>query len=279
MLKIGCHLSCSEGYAEMGKKAVSLGANVFQFFSRNPRGAKAKTILLEDVNLLKQLMKEHNFGKLLIHAPYTVNICSNNQSVRDFSYKMILEDIQILDKYLPGNLYNLHPGYRLQQELSTAIYSATTLLNDVLAFSMNTMILLETMSGKGSEVGSTFEEIKNILLGIKFPEKVGICLDTCHVFTAGYNITDKLDEVLEHFDKTIGLSKLFAIHLNDSAAPFFSRKDKHASLGKGYIGLKAIESIINHKKLKNIPLYLETPNNKNSHIEEINLIKSLYKNV
>lgn len=279
MLKIGCHLSCSKGYAEMGKKAKSLGANVFQFFSRNPRGTKAKSVSIEDASLLRYFMKEHNFGKLLIHAPYILNICSNNQSLLENSYKIILEDIQVLDQYLPGNLYNLHPGCRLQQDLSTAINSATALLNNILAFSQNTIILLETMSGKGSEVGSTFEELKSFLSKIKFPEKIGICLDTCHIFAAGYNIIDNLNDVLEHFDKTIGLSRLFAIHLNDSAMPFSSHKDKHAPLGKGYIGLKAIESIINHKNIRDIPFYLETPNSNELYAEEIKLVKSLYKEI
>lgn len=275
-LKIGCHLSCAKGYAAMGKDALALGANVFQFFSRNPRGSRAKSISENDIQSLIYILKKNNFGKLLIHAPYTINICSNNPYIKEITRKIIAEDLQILEKYLPGNLYNVHPGYRREQSLSEAINSAVKTLNSSIGSLKSTTFLIETMSGKGTEVGSSFEELQTIISEMNYPQNIGICLDTCHVFAAGYDIVNDLDAVLEKFDKIIGLSKLFAIHLNDSLTPFNSHKDRHAPLGKCYIGIEAIKRIINHQALRNLPFYLETPENGNAHAEEIKLIKSLY---
>ena len=276
-LKIGCHLSCARGYAAMAKEALTLGANVFQFFSRNPRGSKAKSVSESDVKSLIHILKENNFGKLLIHAPYTLNVCSNDPSIKEITHKIISEDLQIFEKYLPGNMYNVHPGYRCEQTLSEAINSAVAMLNSSITSSQSTTFLLETMSGKGTEVGSTFEELRAIISEINYPQNVGVCLDTCHVFAAGYDIISKLDSVLDEFDRVIGLSKLFAIHLNDSLMPFGSHKDRHAPLGKGFIGIDAIERIINHRALRNLPFYLETPDNEGVYAEEIKLIKSLYQ--
>ncbi len=276
-LKIGCHLSCAKGYAAMGREALALGANVFQFFSRNPRGSKAKSVSENDIQSLINILKENNFGKLLIHAPYTLNICSNDPSIKEITHKIISEDLRTLEKYLPGNLYNVHPGYRREQSLTEAINSAVVMLNDLIEGSQNTVFLLETMSGKGTEVGSTFEELRTIISEMNYPKNVGVCLDTCHVFAAGYDIINNLDSVLDEFDKIIGLSKLFAIRLNDSLTPFSSHKDRHAPLGKGCIGINAIERFINHNALRNLPFYLETPDNEGAHAEEIKLIKSLYR--
>lgn len=261
----------------MGRQAITLGANVFQFFSRNPRGTRAKSVSESDANLLKQLMHENNFGKLLIHAPYTLNICSDDGRVAEIAQKIVAEDIQTLEKYLPENMYNIHPGYTGEQTLSAAVKTAANLLNGIITEEQTTMVLLETMSGKGTEVGGTFEELKSIVSLVNFSEKVGVCLDTCHVFAAGYDIVNCLDAVLEKFDKIIGMKKLRAIHLNDSMMPLASHKDRHSPLGKGEIGLDAIEHLINHEQLKNIPFYLETPDDGYAHFHEIKLIKSMYK--
>ena len=276
-LKIGCHLSCAKGYAAMGQQAIALGANVFQFFSRNPRGTRVKSVSEDDVNLLKQLMLENNFGKLLIHAPYTLNICSDDNKIADIAYKIVAEDIKTLEKYLPGNMYNMHPGYRGERNLSEAIQTATNLLNSIITENQTTTVLLETMSGKGTEVGGIFEELKSIISMVNFPEKIGVCLDTCHVFAAGYDIVNCLDDVLEEFDKVIGIEKLLAVHLNDSIMPLASHKDRHSPIGKGEIGLNAIERFINHEHIKNLPFYLETPDNGTAHLKEIKLVKSIYK--
>lgn len=276
-LKIGCHLSCAKGYAAMVRKALALGANVFQFFSRNPRGSKAKSVSENDIQSLIGILKENNFGKLLVHAPYTLNICSNDPSIKEITHKIISEDLQTIEKYLPEIMYNVHPGYRREQSLSEAINSAIAMLNDSITSSQSTTFLLETMSGKGTEVGSTFEELRAIISEINYPQNVGVCLDTCHVFAAGYDIVNELDSVLDKFDRVIGLSNLFAIHLNDSLMPFGSHKDRHAPLGKGFIGIDAIGRIINHRALRNLPFYLETPDNEGVHAEEIKQIKSLYK--
>lgn len=275
-LKIGCHLSCARGYFAMGKEALALGANVFQFFSRNPRGTKAKQIKKDDVDELKTLLAENSFGKLLVHAPYTLNICSDNTEVSEITERMIAEDLRTIDEYLPGNLYNLHPGCRKERSLADALETAANLLNNVIDIPKNTVILLETMSGKGSEVGATFEQLRDLIAKIKSPEKIGICLDTCHVFSAGYDIVNDLDGVLERFDRIIGLRKLYAIHLNDSLMPFGAHKDRHAPLGVGMIGIEALARLVKHPLLRNLPFYLETPDNGNAHRDEIRLIRSLY---
>ena len=275
-LKIGCHLSCAKGYADMGRQALELGANVFQFFSRTPRGSKAKSVSEKDISALLKIISDNHFGKLLVHAPYTLNICSYVPEIAEISLRIVYEDIATLEKYLPGHLYNIHPGCRKNRSVSEAIKTASTLLNQVITENQSTIILLETMSGKGSEIGATFEELNSIISEINFPQKIGVCLDTCHIFSAGYDMINSLDSVLEDFDRIIGLHKLYAIHLNDSMMPFASHKDRHAPLGKGEIGLKALTDFINHPKIKYLPFYLETPDNENAHMEEIKLIKSLY---
>lgn len=274
MLKIGCHLSVSKGYLNMGKEALSIGADTFQFFTRNPRGGGSKAVSIEDVNGLLELIKNHNFAPLLAHAPYTLNPCSADEKVRDFAYLAMREDLEKMEM-LPGNLYNFHPGSHVGQGVEEGISKIIELLNTVLKPEMTTKILLETMSGKGSEVGSRFEELKAIIDGVHLNEKLGVCLDTCHVYDAGYDIVDDLYGVLEEFDRIVGLDRLYAIHINDSKNPFSSHKDRHEKIGEGSIGTEAFERIINHPKLKDLPFYLETPNELEGYAKEIKLLKGL----
>nr|WP_300094263.1 deoxyribonuclease IV [Sedimentibacter sp.] len=276
MFKIGCHLSVSGGYEAMGKDALKIGANTFQFFTRNPRGSKAKEIDPLDAEKLRILLKENNFGKLIGHAPYTLNICSADERTREFAAEVLEDDLKRME-YIPYNYYNFHPGSHLKQGADAGIRYITDLLNKVLKAEQTTTVLLETMAGKGTEVGSTFEELKLIIDNVHLSEKVGVCLDTCHVYDAGYDIVNDLDGVLDEFDNIIGLEKLHAIHLNDSKNPFNSRKDRHETIGEGSIGLEAISRIINHPKLYNLPFFLETPNELEGHGEEIKKLKELYK--
>jgi deoxyribonuclease-4 len=274
MLKIGCHLSTSKGYEAMGKDALKIGANVFQFFTRNPRGSKAKDIDPNDVEKLIDIMKENNFGKLLAHAPYTLNPCSGKSETREFA-KMVMEDDLNRMEYLPHNYYNFHPGSHVKQGVETGIEYIINALNDVIKEEQTTIVLLETMAGKGTEIGRTFEELKQIIEGVHLADKIGVCLDTCHVYDAGYDIVNNLDGVLDEFDKIIGLNRLYAIHLNDSKNPFSSKKDRHETIGNGQIGIDAIDRIINHPKLRNLPFILETPNELDGHEREIKLLKGL----
>ncbi len=276
MLKIGCHLSVSKGYEAMGKDALSIGANTFQFFTRNPRGSKAKEIDIEDVEKLIKIMKENKFGKLIGHAPYTLNICSAEERTREFAREVIEEDLRRMEN-LPGNYYNFHPGSHLGQGIETGADYIVNVLNMVLTSEQTTVVLLETMSGKGTEIGRTFEELKKIIDGVHLKEKIGVCLDTCHVYDSGYDIVNNLDDVLKEFDHTVGIEYLHAVHLNDSKNPFSSHKDRHENIGKGYIGLDAVEKIINHPWLYNLPFFLETPNDLKGHSEEIEIIKKLYR--
>lgn len=275
MLNIGCHLSSSDGYVNMGKTALSIGANTFQFFTRNPRGFKAKDIDKEDVHLFLELIKEHNFTQIMAHAPYTLNPCSADKSIRDLARIIFTDDLSRLE-LTPGNMYNFHPGSHVGQGVEQGIKYITDLLNDTLQQSQTTLVLLETMSGKGSEVGRNFEELKQILDKVKLNNKMGICLDTCHIHDAGYDIINKLDDVLDEFDKIIGLKHLKAIHLNDSLNEFSSHKDRHQKIGQGFLGIKTIEKVINHKSLYHLPFYLETPNEIDGYAQEIQLLKSLY---
>lgn len=276
MLNIGCHLSSSKGFEAMGKDALSIGANTFQFFTRNPRGSKAKDIDPKDAEKLVTIIEENKFAKLLAHAPYTLNPSSNKAEVREFA-KIVMEDDLKRMEYLPHNYYNFHPGSHVGQGVDIGTQYIIDLLNGILRPEHTTTVLLETMSGKGTEIGRTFEELKVILDGVKLNEKMGVCLDTCHIYDAGYNIVDDLDGVLNEFDRIIGLDRLYAIHLNDSKNPFASHKDRHETIGEGSIGLDAISKIINHPKLRHLPFYLETPNELEGHGEEIKILKELYR--
>lgn len=275
-LVIGCHLSSSKGYLAMGKTALSIGANTFQFFTRNPRGGKAKAVDQQDAAALMKLAEENNFGPLLAHAPYTMNPCAAEPRLLEFAEMVMTEDLQALE-YLPGNLYNFHPGSHVKQGTEIGVEKIAAMLNRVLFAGQHTTVLLETMAGKGSEVGRSFEELAAILDKVQLQDKMGVCLDTCHIFDAGYDIVNSLDEVLTSFDKLIGLGRLKAIHLNDSLNTLGSRKDRHACIGAGNIGLEALTAVINHPALKNLPFYLETPNELPGYAAEIKLLRERYR--
>lgn len=276
MFKIGCHLSVSKGFEAMGRDALSVGATYFQFFTRNPRGSKAKDIDPEDISKLRILMKENGIAGALAHAPYTLNPSSAEDRVRNFAEEVMKDDLKRLEM-LPGSLYNLHPGSHVGQGIEKGIELTIEILDKVMWEDQTTTVLLETMSGKGSELGKSFEELAMIIEGSKYKDKLGICLDTCHIFDAGMDVVDGLDEVLGEFDRIIGLEKLMAIHINDSKNPLGSRKDRHAKIGEGMIGVDAFGRIINHPLLRNLPFLLETPNELEGYKEEIALLKSLYK--
>lgn len=275
MLNIGCHLSSSKGFKHMGKEALNIEANTFQFFSRNPRGSKAKAIDLNDINGLVEISKNNNFAPILAHAPYTLNACSSDEGLREFAKNTMASDLDMMN-YMPNNLYNFHPGSHVGQGVDIAIEYISNMLNSVLKGEHNTLVLLETMSGKGSEVGIAFEEIRTIMDRVELNHKLGVCLDTCHIYSAGYDIVNDLDGVLEQFDKIIGLDRLHAVHLNDSMMPFNSRKDRHEKIGKGTIGFDAIINFINHPKLRHLPYYLETPNDIDGYAAEIKLLRENY---
>lgn len=275
MLNIGCHLSVSKGFAHMGKTALQINANTFQFFTRNPRGSKAKALNLKDIQAYRQLAETHGFAEILAHAPYTLNPCSGDEKVREFALETLKDDLERLES-LPGALYNFHPGSHTGRGAEIGIAQIIEALNTVIRPEQSTIILLESMSGKGSEVGGTFEELQQIIAGIRFPDKIGICLDTCHVHDSGYDIVHDLEGVLKHFDEVIGLEKLRAIHLNDSMNPQGSRKDRHEKIGKGTIGLEALVGVICHPKLCRLPFFLETPNEVEGYGEEIALLRKAY---
>lgn len=260
----------------MGQEALSIGANTFQFFTRNPRGSKAKKINEKDVAALLELASANNFATLLGHAPYTLNACSADPGLRELAGAMMAEDLANLE-YLPGNFYNFHPGSHVGQGVSAGIDFIAAMLNKILRPEQRTTVLLETMAGKGSEVGSSFEELRAIIDRVELQDKLGVCLDTCHVFDAGYDLVNDLDGVLEQFDKVIGLARLRAIHLNDSLNPIASHKDRHACIGQGYIGLTALVRIINHPQLCVLPFYLETPNELPGYAAEIKLLREAYQ--
>ncbi|WMJ77957.1 MULTISPECIES: deoxyribonuclease IV [unclassified Sedimentibacter] len=277
MLVIGCHLSVSKGFEAMGKDALSIGANTFQFFTRNPRGSKAKDIDTEDVKGLLKIIENNKFGKVIGHAPYTLNICSSDEHTREFGLEVMRDDLNRME-LLPFNFYNFHPGSHTKQGTETGIRQIISALNKILKPEQTTTVLLETMSGKGTEIGRTFEELQCIISGVELNEKLGVCLDTCHIFDYGYDIVNDLDGVLAKFDKVIGLDRLHAVHLNDSKNPLGSHKDRHENIGKGHIGLEAMGRIINHSKLCKLPFFLETPNDLKGHSQEIKILKELYKN-
>lgn len=276
MLKIGCHLSISKGFYEMGKDAVKINANTIQFFTRNPRGGKAKEIDIEDIEKFKKLAEENNIEVLLAHAPYTLNLCALDKHLREFAKDTMKDDLKRME-YFPGNFYNFHPGSHVKQGVEVGIKYIIEALNEIITPEQRTRVLLETMAGKGSEIGRNFEEIKTIIDGVKLKEHIGVCLDTCHIFDGGYDIVNKLEDVLEEFDSTIGLENLYAIHLNDSMNSLGSHKDRHAKIGEGNIGLEAMERIINNPKLKDLPFFLETPNDLEGYGEEIKILRKLYK--
>ncbi|MDD3416547.1 MAG: deoxyribonuclease IV [Lachnospiraceae bacterium] len=276
MLRIGCHLSSSKGYESMGKEALNIKANTFQFFTRNSRGGQAKAIDEEDVKRFLQLAEDNNISVILAHAPYTLNACSADQGLREFAKNTMADDLRRME-YTPGNLYNFHPGSHVKQGAEIGIQYITDMLNKILKPEQTTTVLLETMAGKGSEVGRNFEEIRAIIDKIELDEKIGVCLDTCHIWDAGYDIVNDLDGVLEEFNRVIGLPRLKAIHLNDSMNPLGAHKDRHAKIGEGYIGLDALSEVTNHEKLRDLPFFLETPNDLDGYEREIELLRSRSK--
>ncbi len=276
MLNIGCHLSTAKGFLAMGRDALSIGANTFQFFTRNPRGGQAKAIDQADLDAFLALAAEHQFVQLLAHAPYTLNPCSADENTRRFALEAMLDDLVRMER-LPGNFYNFHPGSHVGQGEDAGIELIVAQLNAVLTPELTTTVLLETMAGKGSEVGRTFEELRRILDGVVLHEKMGVCLDTCHINDAGYDVVNDLDGVLETFDRVVGLDRLRAIHLNDSMNPLGARKDRHERIGHGHLGLEAITRVINHPALRHLPFLLETPNDLPGYGEEIALLHGVFR--
>lgn len=274
MLRIGCHLSSSKGFLHMGKEAVKIGANTFQFFTRNPRGSKAKEIDEKDVEAFLAFSREHDISQILAHAPYTLNPCSKEEKTREFALRTMEDDLKRME-YIPGNCYNFHPGSHVGQGAKEGIRMISETLNRILKEEQTTTVLLETMAGKGTEVGRSFEELQAILERVELKSHMGVCLDTCHVYDAEYDIVNHLEEVLEKFDKIIGLDKLKAIHMNDSKNPFGSHKDRHEKIGEGSLGVDAFERIINHPLLQGVPIYLETPNELDGYAKEISLLRQL----
>lgn len=274
MFKIGCHLSASKGYSNMAEEINKIGGNTFQFFTRNPRGGTAKPIDEKDIEKFKELCKKYKIDVILAHAPYTLNCCSAKAEIREFAINTMKDDLKRME-YTPNNYYNFHPGSHVGQGIEGGIKMIIDTLNEVLTENQTTTVLLETMAGKGSEVGSKFEELKQIIDGVNLKSKLGVCLDTCHVSDGGYDIKNNLDSVLDEFDKIIGLDRLKAIHINDSMNPINSHKDRHQKIGEGYLGVETFEKIINHPKLRNLPFYLETPNEIEGYQKEIALLKKL----
>ena len=276
MLRIGCHLSSAKGFLAMGKEAVNIGANTFQFFTRNPRGGSAKALDLEDIRNYLSFAEEKGIGNILAHAPYTLNACAKDEGLRKFAFETMQDDVRRLE-HLPGTMYNFHPGSHVSQGAEKGIELIAEHLNRLFEEEFSTTVLLETMAGKGSEVGRSFEELRAIMDKVDKREKLGVCLDTCHVFDGGYDVVNDLDGVLKEFDSVIGLDKLKAIHLNDSLNTLGCHKDRHAKIGEGGIGLAAMEKIINDERLRTLPFYLETPNELPGYQKEIALLKGLYR--
>lgn len=275
MLYIGCHLSYSKGYESMGKQALEIDANTFAFFTRNPRGGTAKAINAADAEALGNIMTEKGFGKLVAHAPYTMNACAADLNIRRFARETMADDLVRMEA-TPGNYYNFHPGSHVKQGVEIGIQLITEQLNECLKPEQSTIVLLETMAGKGSEMGRSFDELKSIIDGVKLQDKLGVCLDTCHVWDGGYDIVNDLDGVLEEFDRIIGLDRLKAVHLNDSMNPLGAHKDRHAKIGEGHIGADALIRVINHPMLKHLPFILETPNDIDGYAKEIKFLRENY---
>jgi len=272
-MHIGCHLSSSGGFLAMGETALSIGADTFQFFTRNPRGGAAKPFDKADAEALNAFMDAHSFAPILAHAPYTLNACAADPSLRQYAQDVMKDDLFRMDHF-PRAMYNFHPGSHVKQGAEVGIELISQHLNNILHKDLKTKVLLETMAGKGSEVGRTFDELRAIIDRVELSEKVGVCLDTCHVFDGGYDIVNHLDDVLESFDKVIGLKRLHAVHLNDSKNPMGSHKDRHEVIGGGNIGLEALVNVVNHPALKGLPFYLETPNELPGYAQEIALMRS-----
>lgn len=276
MLHIGCHLSSAKGFEAMGKEALKIGADTFQFFTRNPRGGAAKALDTEDASRLQALLETNSFAPLVAHAPYTLNPCAASEDLRQFAQQTMADDLARLE-HLPGNYYNFHPGSHVKQGAEAGIARIAEVLDRVLWPECQTTVLLETMAGKGTEVGQSFEELRAIIDQVELGDRLGVCLDTCHVYDAGYDIVNDLDGVLEQFDRVLGIGRLRAIHLNDSKNPFGSHKDRHETIGNGTIGLEAMERIINHPQLKHLPFCLETPNDLAGYGREITLLRQLWR--
>ena len=274
MFTVGCHLSASDGFDAMAKTALSIGANTFQYFSRNPRGSKARPLDLNDIEKYKKTAEENGILTVLCHAPYTMNACSSNPGLRELAREMMADDLSRLS-HIPGAMYNFHPGSHTGQGTDIGIDQIVETLNAVLSSDITTPVLLETMAGKGSEIGGRFEEIVKIIEKTTLSDKMGVCLDTCHIRDGGYDISENLDAVIDEFDKIIGLDRLHAIHLNDSMNPVGSHKDRHQKLGEGTLGIETIKAVINHPKLRDLPFFLETPNELDGYAKEIALLKSL----
>lgn len=275
MLRIGCHLSSSKGFLAMGKTAADIGANTFQFFTRNPRGGAAKKLDPDDIAAFLAFASENDISQILAHAPYTLNACAADDGLRSFAKETMKDDLLRME-HVPGNCYNFHPGSHVKQGVEKGIEYISQMLNEILWEDMQTTVLLETMAGKGSEIGRSFEELRMIIDRVELNGKLGVCLDTCHIWEGGYDIVSDLDGVLETFDKVIGLDRLKAVHLNDSKNPMSAHKDRHEKIGEGHIGLETIEKVINHPALCHLPFYLETPNELDGYQREIALLKTLW---
>lgn len=276
MITIGCHLSTSAGYKKMGETAIKINANTFQFFSRNPRGGSAKKLVQSDLDGLKDILDENHFGEILMHAPYTLNMASSKPKTVEFAKMIFVDDLERLRK-MPCNLYTFHPGSHSGSGVQAGIKSITDIINIGVTEEISAFVLLETMSGKGTEIGSSFAELSQIIKRVNYPEKIGVCMDTCHLYSAGYDIVHNLDGVLEEFDQLLGLDRIKIVHLNDSMYPFNSKKDRHAGIGKGEIGIDAIIKFISHPSLKHLPFILETPYDVEGHGEEIKVIREMLK--
>lgn len=274
MFYLGCHLSAAKGYVHMANEAISIEANVFQFFTRNPRGGKAKDIDEKDVADFLEIKQQHGFGPIMAHAPYTLNPCGDDKKVRAFAFEVMADDLLRME-YTPFQYYNFHPGNHVGQGIEKGIERVVELLDAILKKEQTTLVLLETMSGKGTELGGRFEELRAIIDRVALPEKLGVCFDTCHTYDAGYDIVHDLDGVLKEFDRVIGLERLKAVHLNDSKNPLVSRKDRHEKIGQGTLGLDTIRRVVTHPLLCDLPFYLETPNDVAGYGEEIRLLREI----
>ena len=277
-LNLGCHLSVSKGYEHMGKEALSIGANTFQFFTRNPRGGSFKPPTDEDICALVELMRNNNFAPIIAHAPYTFNPCAADEGIRDYTKRVMAEDVRILDK-IPNALYNFHPGCHVSQGVDVGIEKTADTLNTILSQSEKTVVLIETMAGKGTEIGKNFEEIQRIIERVEQESRVGVCLDTCHVHDGGYNISEDVNGVLDEFDKIVGFDRLKAIHLNDSKNVLGAHKDRHEKIGEGNLSLDGIIKIITHPVVKKLPICLETPNDIDGYAREIELLQRAVLNI
>ncbi len=275
MIYIGCHLSVTDGYEAMGKRMVGFGGNTFAFFTRNPRGGKTKELTVEDADALVELVRRERFGPLVAHGSYTMNLCSAKPETRENGLEMLKQDLQRMEM-IPGNLYNFHPGAHTGQGMETGITQIADALNQLMTPTMPATVLLETMAGKGSEVGGTFEELEGIIRRVECRDKLGICFDTCHTWDAGYDLVNNLDGVLRHFDDVIGLGRLKAVHFNDSKNPCGSHKDRHEKLGMGFIGMEALKRIAQHPALAGLPFILETPNDDAGYMEEIQIVREWF---